>query len=83
MSNKLTRIINSLIRIYWRHINWIPTLIIMVRIYIYGITNSIIMMKARISRRRGLLRTLRILLLNSQQIFFKSEIARNHRGSGN
>ena len=59
MSNILIRIINGLIRIYRRHINWIPTVIIMMRIFIYGSTNSIIVMKTRISRRWGLSRTVR------------------------
>ena len=56
---------NRLIRIYRRHINWIPTPIIRVQIYVYGITNSIIVMKTRISRSLRLLRTLRIQLLNN------------------
>ena len=74
----LVRIINGLIRIYRRHINKIPMVIIMMWIFIYGSTNSIIVMKTRISRRWGPLRTLIILLLNN-----KSETARNHKSSGN
>ena len=83
MSNSLIRIINNLIRINRRQIDQITIHIIMVRIDIYEITNTIRVMESRISRSLRLLRTLRILLLNSQQIFFKSKTDRNHRSSGN
>ena len=66
MSNSLIRIINSLIGINRRQIDWITIHIIMVRTDIYRITNSIIVMESRISRSLRLLGTLRTLMLNNQ-----------------
>ena len=68
---------DGLIRICRRQID---NLIWIDRKQIEGVTDNIIVM-GRIDMSLGLLRTLRVLLLNNQQILFKINAARNHRDS--